>query len=94
MFVLFCFFVFKRRFLRVALVVLNEKVGQASNSEIHLPLPPVFWDLRHVPPTPDLAHFLDTEKERVLWIVGRCLGRDSGGDDLTSPEPSSGELIC
>ena len=50
-------FVFKTRFLCVAWAVreLTLYTRMASNSEIHLPLPPQCWDYRHLPPLPSLS---------------------------------------
>jgi hypothetical protein len=49
---------FETRFLCVALAVLELTLQTrlASNSEIHLPLPPKCWDKRHAPPRPADTH--------------------------------------
>jgi hypothetical protein len=46
LFVCFCFFFFEKGFLCVTLadLELTLKTRLASNSEIHLPLPPKCWD--------------------------------------------------
>ena len=44
--------------IALAILELTLKTRLASNSEIHLPLPPKFWDSRCAPLLPGLFEFL------------------------------------
>ena len=45
-------------YIALAILELTLKTRLASNSEIHLPLPPKFWDSRCAPLLPGLFEFL------------------------------------
>jgi hypothetical protein len=59
---IYLFWFFETEFFRIALAVLELTLYTrlALNSEIHLPLPPEFWDQRHAPLCLAFSTFLTT----------------------------------